>query len=359
MAYSVQKCISADSHFNEPPDFYDVAWKEFGDQVPHIETQVSGDFWVAGEFKRPLGVMNRPGERGQNNRENLSMEATDWFTDLDKRTGHILKDGVHGEVLFPSGAMLHTMQDGEAKQRCFDIYNDFAYSLRGFYQGVLMVQDNPVEALASVNNYKKPGTVFMLPLYSRHGSIAGAKWEKVLDALDKQEAIVAFHAGTMDAGLRQLPQHEFSNTFVFKTGRLFFQAHQLLNELILGGVPAKTSSLRFLISELGASWVPYTVHRLLEGLDIYKEFPITRSEVIDFIRNRMFFTVQFDFPTFGPSEAEPLHFGNVLFGSDFPHVESTYGATDDCKLRLKHRYGSNAEYILFSNAKSLFARLDA
>ena len=39
--------VSADSHFNEPIDFYAPAHRRFGDVVPHVEFGDSGDFWAS------------------------------------------------------------------------------------------------------------------------------------------------------------------------------------------------------------------------------------------------------------------------------------------------------------------------
>ena len=77
------KIVSADSHFNEPPWFYDDLHKKYGDSVPHIESDKYGSYWVAGEFKRPLGVMNQPGARLDSIKKNILIDTTRYIYDLD------------------------------------------------------------------------------------------------------------------------------------------------------------------------------------------------------------------------------------------------------------------------------------
>ena len=351
--------VSADSHFNEPIDFYAPAHRRFGDVVPHVEFGDSGDFWASGSFKRPLGVMNRPGQRGRGNTENLKFSDTEWFTDLSSRKEHVSRDGVSGEVLFPSGAMLYTIEHPQARLECMHLLNEFMSDLNGFYQGVLILPSDPGGALEMLDIFGTSHNCFLLPLYTSSAAYFESEWNPVFERIESSGGVVAFHAGTLDPNMRMLPNHPIAQTQVFKTSRLFFQAHHLLLELVLGGVFSRFPSLQIIISELGASWVPYTIHRLTEGNAIYQEFDITEQEVSDILLNNFSFTVQFDFPSFEASNMKFVSQDNVLFGTDFPHVESTYGKTAEVMVAIENKYGpAVGAKILSSNTLEKFKKLE-
>lgn len=354
------KIISADSHFNEPIDFYMPLMARYGSVVPRIERDEDGDYWVSGKFKRPLGVMNRPGQRGNGNTLNLKYEDTEWFTDLDARRSSVQLDGISAEVLFPSGAMLYTIPDDQAREACLVHLNEFMCDLNGFYQGVLMLPDTPMAAYEMLKRFGNISNVFLLPLYTDAQPYFDSSWNKVFELIEETKSILAFHAGTLDPNLRLLPEHEIAKTQTFKTSRLFFQAHHLLMELILGGVLTRFPGLKIIVSELGASWVPYSVHRMIEGNSIYEEFDISSDKVKEIVRTNFHFTVQFDFPpSLGAPESE-VHPGNVLFGSDFPHVESTFGRTKQVGEAIKKNYGRNiAEKVLNKSSLRTFTKLRA
>jgi predicted TIM-barrel fold metal-dependent hydrolase len=353
------KIISADSHFNEPIDFYSSLQKKFGSFIPRIESFDDGDYWVAGEFKRPLGVMNRPGQRGRGNTLNLKYEDTEWFTDLKARKINVEKDGVGAEVLFPSGAMLYTIPDVLAREACMIHLNEFMADLKGFYQGVLMLPDEPEAAFKMLKRFGGSSNAFLLPLYTGAEPYFGPSWNKVFELMEETNSIVAFHAGTLDPNLRLLPNHEIAKSQTFKTSRLFFQAHHLLMELIFGGVLIRFPSLKVVISELGASWVPYSVHRMMEGNSIYEEFDLSSEKITEIVRENFLFTVQFDFPQSLGAVNSEIHAGNILFGSDFPHVESTYGRTRDVGISIQKIYGvDDAKMVLNENSLRTFNKLE-
>ena len=353
--------VSADSHFNEPHDFYHAEYRRFGRIVPHLKrTNDNGDFWVSGSFERPLGVMNRPGQRGVLNTKNLKYEETEWFIDLRERKKHTRADGVCAEALFPSGGMLFSMPDEAAQISCMRRLNDFMASLSGYYQGILICPDNPSRAVEMVKEYGKAGTHFLLPMYNSHSCLHDPEWALFLSLIEKNECTLAFHAGTLDPNLRKLPSHNISNTQVFKTSRLYFQAHHLLMELILGEVFEKHPQLNILVSELGVSWVPYFYHRLTEGLKIYQEFDLSEERILEILQCNFKFTVQFDFPYLGDKSTDsPITKDNIMFGSDFPHVESTYGETKNLADKILARFGKEVtELLLIRNAKKSFRFLD-
>tara|TARA_B100002052_G_C15883565_1_gene600537 strand:+ start:553 stop:1593 length:1041 start_codon:yes stop_codon:yes gene_type:complete len=340
------KIVSADSHFNEPPNFYDDLHKKYGDSVPHIESDNHGSYWVASEFKRPLGVMNQPGVRLDSIEKNVFVDSTKYIYDLNTRKSIVEKDGVSMELLFPSGAMLHTIKDNEIKLQCFQTLNNFLSGLNGFYKGVLQVPNNPVDALKIISTYNNIRFI-MFPIYLPDSSYSDGYWNQCFELCEKKDIIICFHAGALR--YKNLINSNVFQTNTHKTSILFFQAYELLNDLILGGITEKFDGLKFIISELGVSWVPYWYHRIETGLSIYSSIDgLNTKDLIKTLNKNFYFTTQFDFPD--KSLFNILGEDNILFGTDFPHVESTHGKTTKIFNRINKKLGEEkASKIFYKN----------
>jgi predicted TIM-barrel fold metal-dependent hydrolase len=341
------KIVSADSHFNEPPEFYDDLHKKYGDSVPHIESDSKGSYWVSDGFKRPLGVMNQPGARLDSIEENVFIDSTKYIYDLDIRRSIVEKDGVSMELLFPSGAMLHTIKDNKIRLQCFKTLNNYLSDLDGFYRGVLQVPNNPRDALKIISNYNNIRFI-MFPIYLPDSSYSDGNWNQCFELCEKKDIIICFHAGALR--YKNLINSNIFQSYTHKTSILFFQAYELLNDLILGGIAEKFDGLKFIISELGVSWVPYWYHRITTGLSIYSSIDgLSSKNLIQILNKKFYFTTQFDFPD--NSLFKIIGENNVLFGTDFPHVESTHGQTinifNDINKKLGKGKGSRIFYKNF------------
>jgi predicted TIM-barrel fold metal-dependent hydrolase len=115
-----------------------------------------------------------------------------------------------------------------------------------------------------------------------------------------------------------------------------FYSRRALTHLLLGGVFERFPRLRFVITEQGASWIP----GVLSQLDTYHrqmqkgrigELKYTPDQVLPMKPSEYFHRncwVGASFPS--PSEAESRHqlgTGRFMWGSDYPHHESTYPFT--------------------------------
>jgi predicted TIM-barrel fold metal-dependent hydrolase len=97
--------------------------------------------------------------------------------------------------------------------------------------------------------------------------------------------------------------------------------------MVASGILDKRPDLRLLISEAGASWLPFIGDRLDEATRQHAEFirdHLTRmpSEIL---RDQVYASFQHD-----PSAVltmSAMGYPNVLWGSDYPHIEGTFGHT--------------------------------
>jgi len=115
-------------------------------------------------------------------------------------------------------------------------------------------------------------------------------------------------------------------------------SHRPLWQLIMGGVFAKHPRLRFVLTESGCAWIPDTL-RMLDGFHAQMasgrigELKYTEEERLQLTPSEYFArncSVGVSFPS--PSEAQAMRrvgLDRVMWGSDYPHHESTYPHTTE------------------------------
>ena len=122
--------ISADSHITEAPGTYlDRIDRRFKDRAPRIvRDPVRGDLFVIEGLDKPIpmGLIAAAGKSAEElamfNARFEDMHRGGW--DPEARLDDQDRDGVHGEILYPTvGMMLCNHPDFEYKQACFDAYN--------------------------------------------------------------------------------------------------------------------------------------------------------------------------------------------------------------------------------------------
>lgn len=123
-------------------------------------------------------------------------------------------------------------------------------------------------------------------------------------------------------------------TWLAETG---FFSRRSLSHLIIGGVFERYPGLRFVLTEQGAAWIPPVLTQLdgfhfqMQRTGRVGELKFEPDEVLlhtpsEYFRRNVWIGVSFP----SPSEAEARHSIGVdrfLWGSDYPHHESTYPYT--------------------------------
>src|SRR3984893_5924599 len=95
--------------------------------------------------------------------------------------------------------------------------------------------------------------------------------------------------------------------------------------LTASGILDKRPALKLLISEAGATWLPFIGDRLDEAFRQHPEFfrarlPMMPSEIL---REQVYASFQHD-PT-AVLTSSAMGYRNVMWGSDYPHIEGTFG----------------------------------
>ena len=271
--------------------------------------------------------------------------------DGERRVSELEADGVVGEVLFPNtvppffptGAVIArppTPENYPRRLAGIRAHNrwlvDFCADAPGRRAGVAQIFVNDVDdavaevrwarehGLASVLLPGKPDDTDLPPYYD-------AVYDPLWSACEDLDVPITHHSGQGSPDYGRSPA-----AGVMWIVETTWFSHRPLWHLIMGGVFARHPGLRFVLTESGCAWIPDTL-RMLDGfhaqmasgrigeLKYAEEERLTLTPSEYFARNCY---VGVSFPS--PSEARAMRrvgLDRVMWGSDYPHHESTYPHT--------------------------------
>jgi predicted TIM-barrel fold metal-dependent hydrolase len=272
--------------------------------------------------------------------------------DDERRTRELEADGVVGEVLFPNtvppffptGAVIArppTADQFERRLAGIRAHNrwlvDFCAAAPGRRAGIAQILLNDVdEAVADVGWAKAEGLLGGVLLPGRPDDtelppLYDAAYEPLWAACEDLEVPITHHSG------QGSPDYGRSATAgVMWIVETQFFSHRPLWQLIMGGVFERHPRLRFVVTESGCTWIPDTL-KMLDSFHAQmasgrigelkygddERLSLRPSEY--FARNCF---VGVSFPS--PAEARAMRtvgLDRVMWGSDYPHHESTYPYT--------------------------------
>ncbi len=274
--------------------------------------------------------------------------------DDDRRTRELEADGVVGEVLFPNtvppffptGAVIaRPPTAAEFEQRLAGIraHNrwlvDFCAAAPGRRAGIAQILLNDIdEAVADVRQAKEQGLLGGVLLPGRPDDselppLYDPAYEPLWSACEDLDVPITHHSG------QGSPDYGRSATAgVMWIVETQFFSHRPLWQLIMGGVFERHPRLRFVITESGCAWIPDTL-RMLDAFHAQMasgrigELKYNEEERLS-LRPSEYFTrncfVGVSFPS--PAEARSMRtvgLDRVMWGSDYPHHESTYPYTTE------------------------------
>jgi len=331
---AAQKILSADSHVIEPADLWTSRIdKRFIDRAPRVIKHAGsreGDFFVA-EGLRPFPVAGFAvaGVDPKDFAEKMAggypgVRPSAWDPVL--RIKDQERDGVSGEVLYPSLAMrLFQMEDGELRAACFRAYNDWladycAHSPQRL-AGVAMVSlDDPLEGVEELRRAANKGL--------RGAMIWGAAPAErpYSDPSYDPFWAVAHDLGT-PISLHILTERRGGSDFqsVMKGyPSLHHSVERSFTEIIFAGVLERFPKLRLVSVENDIGWIPHFLQRLDHS---YEKYRYLEKETIAnppsyYFRRQVAATFQDD--RVGVVMRHFIGVKSLMWGSDFPHSDSTW-----------------------------------
>jgi predicted TIM-barrel fold metal-dependent hydrolase len=359
---------SGDSHLMEPLDLFSKNLRAVqAERMPRSVLDPDGKFetiFVDGrEFRRKVPFAKRPMVDPETGLSVL--ERAPGSNDMRLRLKDLNREGVWAELVYTSiGMWMHSIRDPELMAAGCRVINDWAIEYQKFsprYVCTAMVPVLSVEsAVAEID--RAAGMGFKIVSLPVAPTVDGPDWHQEVwhplwAALADAGMHVGFHVGS--------DPHEADtfNGVYFRGpgGHLlnYYQAsyggQRAALKMIASGVFERHPALKAIVSEGGATWGPFLADRMDEAYrqhvnQVWPKFSRLPSE---FLFHNVYASFQHD--RSAPLAMTAMGWNNVCWGSDYPHIEGTFGHTqktlhelfDDMDPQPRHRITKGAFQELF------------
>lgn len=340
------RVISCDSHVMEAGDVWISRLPESDrDRCPRVVRDGSGyHFYVDGQLRDIPGfnselVEGRPG-----------------IANAELRVMDQVSDGIDAEFLYPSRTMgLQNHPDREFLGRCYEAYNRWLAEFTGQYPdrlyGVALLRfDRPNMARGDIGMIKDLGFKAMaLPSWPRDVYYNSRSFEPLWEAAAESGIPLSFHVG-----------ENFNWKGYGSLGANITQSLQPFRNLwplfAFSGILERHPGLRMVFVEGGISWVPSCLY---DADLVYERFatapiePKLENPPSFYFKRQCWATFQDD--PYGLRLLDVIGADRVLWASDYPHPESTFGHSRQIVRDIFDQVGEEAgRMIMGGNAASLY-----
>ena len=151
-------------------------------------------------------------------------------------------------------------------------------------------------------------------------------WEPLWAAADEAGMVLGFHIGSDNDGKGNTPFRGPGGA-VLNYVNTTFGGQFVAMKLVTGGALDRHPNLKVLISEGGATWVPFIGDRMNEGYRQHHMFvrPVLSQLPKEILYRQVYTSFQHD--ETAPAALWAMGYHNVMWGSDYPHLEGTFGHT--------------------------------
>jgi predicted TIM-barrel fold metal-dependent hydrolase len=268
-------------------------------------------------------------------------------------------DGVSGSVLYPTAAMLFMgTKDTALLSAICDVYNDWIADFCALdpqrLKGIGLVNiDDPRAAAREIDRCRGLGLAgVLIPVYPYETKPYDSRiYEPLWEAAEAARQLLGLHISTKREGRGENFQYRPS---VLVNADYWVRVS--LTQLIFGAVFERHPDLHVLCVEHELGWIPY----FLDQMDYAFTQRIPREGwrdithlPSDFWRSNVHVSVIED--RFGIEVRERIGIPNIMWGSDYPHVESTFPRSKEKVAELlKDLPDDEADAIAYQNASMLF-----
>ena len=372
----LEQLISADSHVVEPPDLWQTRTDpRFRDKAPRVVRNGNVDNWVVGDDIL-IGSIGGPTQAGRRytDLDSLSIEGNYEESPLaaydpDERLKAMEVDGVVGEVVYSTiGTRLYTVDvRGDLLAACFRALNDWSADFGAAHpdklKGTAAISfDNVPEAVVEIQRCARLGlSGFVIPAYqSEDEHYDNPEFAPIWSAFEDTGIPVGIHSGSVRPGPARIGA--FANN-ASVTGTAAFRATQdywvrrSVAQMMFGGIFERHPKLKVGVVEYELSWAPYFIKMMDMAYEKHRYVTEIRFKddrlPSDVFHQNMFVSFQED--ELGIALRHVIGVENILFGSDYPHRESTWPRSrqvltdvlSDCTEEEKHK-------ISYLNAARLY-----
>jgi predicted TIM-barrel fold metal-dependent hydrolase len=344
---------SGDSHFMEPDDLWRNALpKRLSDLVPRSEKDADG-LWetvhVDGQsFRRRL-----PNIKAQ--AFAAASEKAPGARNLDLRIPDLDQEGIWAEVVFPSlGMWASSFRTPEVLREAMRVSNDWAKDeiMGKSSRFVPTAQVSTLDIGDATAELKRAADLGFLAVFlpvqphPLQADYNDDSWEPFWATAEEAGIVVAFHIGTepvdMASGGAMGVTYRGPGGAVMNYTETTFGGQRAVMKVVASGALDRHPDLKVLVSEGGATWVPFLADRMEEG---YRQHsmavrPKLKRSPKEIIYSQVYASFQHDESAVGAVTG--MGYNNVMWGSDYPHMEGTYGHT---QLTLRHLFDGVDEKV--------------
>jgi predicted TIM-barrel fold metal-dependent hydrolase len=322
--------FSADDHISLAEDIFFEAFPEpMKDQAPRVVHEdgawnlaIGGKTFLPREFTAVLMQYDPLAGAGTN--------------DLDARLAELASDGVHRELAFPNALLgLMGWPDKEVRELCFRIYNQHIAELQarsdGRFYGVGMINWWDGDgARRTLTELRELGLrTFWLPLKPGAGEDGkpidynSPAMYPVWEAIEESGLPVSHHIG--EAPLAS-PCRD--NSVLVGMVHNVAPFREMFGRYVFGGILDRNPGIRVGWFEGGINWVPAALQdaeHLYASLQHMADHPVDH-DVDHYWRTHMWASFMVD--PLGLDLIDRIGVDRVMWSSDYPHNESTWGYSE-------------------------------
>ena len=366
--------VDCDSHVMEPPDLWqNYIEPRFRDRAIRIAIDPADGLEVLMIDNQPMlkGVL--AGLGGANlPRETLFVPGQKKYLDgcppasylPEERVRMLDEWGVSAGVVFPTVGILWDTADDAlalAYTRAYNNWlNDFAARARSRVIPIAHIAiQEPVSALAELKRCLKLGFkgIFLAPETIGGRRFSHPDFDPIWSECEAAgipvclHVIVRFNRAPGILGQFYQPG-EFRAVYGFALGG-FAQVVPAAMTMIADGLFDRFSRLKVLCVEAGCGWAPYIMDRMDEKYEhLGWTFP-TKLKPSDYFRRNIWVVAEPEERTIGAT-MELLGPERVLWGSDYPHIDSTLDASRLIRESVAGLIPERRRMLLGTNASGVF-----
>ena len=336
------RIISSDNHVFEPADLWATGIEPaFKDRAPHVVRKDDGDWWLCeGKVLSSVAGASQTGRRFD---EPEKLTGADFYENV-RPGGYIPQeavkdmdaDGVDVSIVYPTVGLIlfSTVSDSWLLDAIFRRYNDwlaeFCSPFPDRLKGICMINVDDVQVgIKELERCAKLGLAgAMITVYPPHDAPYDLPvYEPLWSAADDLGTPLSLHFATN----RRAPGQDFTPSGdSLKADYLCnvdYWIRRSLAQIIFSGVFERHPKLQVGSVEQELSWIPHFLERMdytytqriqREGYHRYKEDMLPS----DYFHRNVFAGFQED--ALGVGMRDLIGVDNIQWGSDYPHVESTF-----------------------------------